>query len=139
MTIVLKQFRRLGLWHVTSSDWIEHIIRVIIPYICMYRTHVFWSTNILPHHRSTSYQYFSPIGSWYIIGQCHIIGQRHISSQIQHYRTVYVNNIMNSTVHVNNVVYLFMLLLKFLTVLNSKLLFDLLSDLSFIVKWPWCP
>ena len=63
MTIKLKQFGRSGLRHVVSSDWIEHIIRAVIMCICMYRTHVFWSTNILPRHRSTPHQHFSPIGS----------------------------------------------------------------------------
>ncbi|GAY63825.1 hypothetical protein CUMW_228810 [Citrus unshiu] len=61
-----------------------------------------------------------------------------------HDRSVYVNNVvnsnmdstvhMNSTVHVNNNIFPFMLLLRFSTVLSSKVMFVLLFDLSFIVK-----
>ncbi|GAY32012.1 hypothetical protein CUMW_273120 [Citrus unshiu] len=54
------------------------------------------------------------------------------------YHSVYVNNVVNSnmdsTVHVNNVIFPFMLFLGFSTVLSSKVMSVLLSDLSFIVK-----
>ncbi|GAY56110.1 hypothetical protein CUMW_169320 [Citrus unshiu] len=60
------------------------------------------------------------------------------------HRSVYVNSIVNnnmdntvhvnSIVHVNNSIFSFMLLLRFLTVLSSKVMSVLLSDLSFIVK-----
>lgn len=53
MVIRWKQFGCLGFRHVTSFDWMEHIIRVVIPYICMYHTHIFQSTIILPRHQST--------------------------------------------------------------------------------------
>ncbi|GAY61826.1 hypothetical protein CUMW_213030 [Citrus unshiu] len=52
--------------------------------------------------------------------------------------SVYVNNVVNSnmdsTVHVNSAIFPFMLLLRFSAVLSSKVMFVLLSDLSFIVK-----
>ncbi|GAY68016.1 hypothetical protein CUMW_260860 [Citrus unshiu] len=61
-----------------------------------------------------------------------------------HYRSVYVNSVgnsnmdntvhMNSTVHVNNDIFPLILLLRFSTVLSSKVMSVLLSDLSFIVK-----
>ncbi|GAY68620.1 hypothetical protein CUMW_265520 [Citrus unshiu] len=60
------------------------------------------------------------------------------------HQSVYVNSVvnnnidstvhMNSTVHVNNAVFPFMLLLRFSTVLSSKEMSVLSSDLSFIVK-----
>ncbi|GAY68826.1 hypothetical protein CUMW_267220 [Citrus unshiu] len=57
------------------------------------------------------------------------------------HRFVYVNSIVNSnvdnTVDVNSTVHAifsFMLLLRFSTVLSSKVMFVLSSDLSFIVK-----
>ncbi|GAY57700.1 hypothetical protein CUMW_181420 [Citrus unshiu] len=54
------------------------------------------------------------------------------------HRYVYVNSIMNSnvdsTVHVNSVIFPFMLLLRFSTVLSSKVMSVLPSDLSFIMK-----
>ncbi|GAY67446.1 hypothetical protein CUMW_256540 [Citrus unshiu] len=45
-----------------------------------------------------------------------------------------VNSNMDSTVHVNNVIFPFMLLLRFSTVLSSKVMSVLLFDLSFIMK-----
>ena len=55
-----------------------------------------------------------------------------------HHRSVYVNSVMNSnmdnTVHVNGDIFSFMLLLRFSTVLSSKMMYVLLSGLSFIVK-----
>ena len=161
---------RSGLRHMASSDWIKHIISAVIMRICMYCTHVFGSTNILPSHRSTPHNFFSLIGSWHIIGQHQLISQRYISSQyhinssnrmLPHHRSVprhwslprrrsvYVNNVMNSTVnsivyvnivvHMNNVVYFFILLLRFSTIMSSKLLSALLSNFLFLVKWPLCP
>ncbi|GAY61623.1 hypothetical protein CUMW_211440 [Citrus unshiu] len=60
------------------------------------------------------------------------------------HRSVYVNSVMNSnvdstvhvnsTVHVKNAIFPFMLLLRFSTVLSSKVMSVLPSDLSFIVK-----
>ncbi|GAY66855.1 hypothetical protein CUMW_252140 [Citrus unshiu] len=60
------------------------------------------------------------------------------------HRSIYVNSIMNSnvdsivhvnsTVHVNNAIFPFMLLLRFSTVLSSKVMSILLSDLLSIVK-----
>ncbi|GAY67652.1 hypothetical protein CUMW_258300 [Citrus unshiu] len=60
------------------------------------------------------------------------------------HRSVYVNNVMNSkvdntvhvnsTVHVKSAIFPFMLLLRFSTVLSSKVMSILPSDLSFIVK-----
>ncbi|GAY63991.1 hypothetical protein CUMW_230070 [Citrus unshiu] len=54
------------------------------------------------------------------------------------HRSVYVNSVVNSnvdsTVHVNSAIFSFMLLLRFSTVLNSKVMSVLPSDLSFIVK-----
>ena len=38
---------------------------------------------MLPHHRSTPHQYFSPIGSHHIINQHHIISQCHIIGLIE--------------------------------------------------------
>ncbi|GAY55370.1 hypothetical protein CUMW_163760 [Citrus unshiu] len=61
----------------------------------------------------------------------------HHQSMSRH-RSVYVNSVMNSNVdnivHVNNTIFCFMLLQRFLTVLSSKVMSVLLSDLSFIVK-----
>ncbi|GAY68764.1 hypothetical protein CUMW_266740 [Citrus unshiu] len=61
-----------------------------------------------------------------------------------HHRSVCVNSVVNSnmdnavhgnsTVHVNSAIFSFMLLLGFSTVLSSKVMSVLLSDLSFIVK-----
>ncbi|GAY69061.1 hypothetical protein CUMW_269090 [Citrus unshiu] len=55
-----------------------------------------------------------------------------------HHRSVYVNSVVNSnvdsTVHVNNAIFPFMLLLRFSTILSSKVMSVLPSDLSFIVK-----
>ncbi|GAY66569.1 hypothetical protein CUMW_249770 [Citrus unshiu] len=60
------------------------------------------------------------------------------------HRSVYVNSVMNSNVdstihmnsivHVNSTIFPLMLLLRFLTVLSSKVMSVLPSDLSFIVK-----
>ncbi|GAY47942.1 hypothetical protein CUMW_108220 [Citrus unshiu] len=54
------------------------------------------------------------------------------------HRSVYVNSVVNSnvdsTIHVNSVIFPFMLLLRFLTVLSSKVMFVLPSNLSFIMK-----
>ncbi|GAY61166.1 hypothetical protein CUMW_207700 [Citrus unshiu] len=60
-----------------------------------------------------------------------------------HHRSVYVSVVnsnvdntvhVNSTVYVNNVIFPFILLLKFSTVLSSKVISVLLSELSFIIK-----
>ncbi|GAY62178.1 hypothetical protein CUMW_215720 [Citrus unshiu] len=61
-----------------------------------------------------------------------------------HHHPIYVNSVLNSNmdstvyvnsiVHLNNDIFPFMLFLRFSTVLNSKVMFVLLSDLSFIVK-----
>ncbi|GAY60481.1 hypothetical protein CUMW_202280 [Citrus unshiu] len=56
------------------------------------------------------------------------------------HRSVYVNSVVNNTVHVNSTIHVnsdifpFMLLLRFSTVLSSKVMFFLPSDFSFIVK-----
>ncbi|GAY68650.1 hypothetical protein CUMW_265790 [Citrus unshiu] len=54
------------------------------------------------------------------------------------HRSVYVNSVVNSnvnsTVHVNSIIFPFMLLLRFLTVLSSKVMSIFPFDLSFIVK-----
>ena len=46
----------------------------------------------------------------------------------------FVNSNIDSTVHVNNAIFPFMFLLRFSTVLSSKVMYVLPSDLSFIVK-----
>ncbi|GAY63615.1 hypothetical protein CUMW_227040 [Citrus unshiu] len=63
---------------------------------------------------------------------------------VPRHRSVYVNSVVNSNVnstvywnsivHVNSAIFPFMLLLRFSTVLSSKIMSVLLSDLSFIVK-----
>ena len=56
MAIGLKQFERLGLRHVASSDWIEHIIRAVISCnACIVRT------------------FFGPQTYLHVIGQLYII------------------------------------------------------------------
>ena len=124
MTIRLKQFEHLGLRHLASTDWIEHIIKAVIPCICMYRTHVFRSTNILPHKQSMPHH-----SSNRMLPRHRLVPRQ---------RTVYVNSVMNSIinsiVHVNNVIYHFLLLLRFLAVLSSELLSVFRYDLSYIVK-----
>ncbi|GAY66858.1 hypothetical protein CUMW_252170 [Citrus unshiu] len=60
------------------------------------------------------------------------------------HRSVYVNSVMNSNIdstvhvnsitHVNSIIFPFMVLLRFSTVLSSKVMSILLSNLSFIVK-----
>ncbi|GAY61176.1 hypothetical protein CUMW_207800 [Citrus unshiu] len=54
------------------------------------------------------------------------------------HQSVYVISVVNSnvdsTVHVNNAIFPFMLLLRFSTVLSLKVMSVLPSDLSFIVK-----
>ncbi|GAY51744.1 hypothetical protein CUMW_136590 [Citrus unshiu] len=60
------------------------------------------------------------------------------------HRFVYVNSVVNSnidstvhvnsTIHVNSDIFPFMLLLRFSTVLSSKVMSVLPSDLSFIMK-----
>ncbi|GAY68905.1 hypothetical protein CUMW_267800 [Citrus unshiu] len=60
------------------------------------------------------------------------------------HRSVHVNSVVNSnidntvhansTIHVNSDIFPFMLLLRFSTVLSSKVMFVLPSDLLFIVK-----
>ena len=56
MAIRLKQFGRLGLRHVASSDWIEHIIRAVIKYnACIVR------------------MFFGPLTYCHITGQLYII------------------------------------------------------------------
>ena len=102
--------------------------------ICMYCTRNFWSTNMLPHHRSTVHKNFSSIESWHLISSM----PHHRSMPCHH--SVYVNSVVNSnmdkTVHVNNDIFSFILLLRLSTVLSSKVMFVFPSDLSFIVKWP---
>ncbi|GAY68448.1 hypothetical protein CUMW_264190 [Citrus unshiu] len=55
-----------------------------------------------------------------------------------HHQFVYVNSVVNSnvdsTVHVNSAIFPFMLLLRFSTILSSKVMPVLLSNLSFIMK-----
>ncbi|GAY67944.1 hypothetical protein CUMW_260350 [Citrus unshiu] len=57
---------------------------------------------------------------------------------VPRHRSVCVNNVVNSnvdsTVHVNSAIFPFMLLLRFSTVLSSKVMSVLPFDLSFIVK-----
>ncbi|GAY55704.1 hypothetical protein CUMW_166200 [Citrus unshiu] len=54
------------------------------------------------------------------------------------HRSIYVNSVVNSnvdsTVHVNNAIFPFILLIRFSTILSSKVMSGLPSDLSFIVK-----
>ncbi|GAY63056.1 hypothetical protein CUMW_222540 [Citrus unshiu] len=61
----------------------------------------------------------------------------HHRSMTRH-RSIYVNSVVNSnvdsTVHVNSVIFSFMLLLRFSTVLSLKVMSVLPSDLSFIMK-----
>ncbi|GAY68956.1 hypothetical protein CUMW_268210 [Citrus unshiu] len=63
----------------------------------------------MPHHRSISRHRFVCVNS-------------------------VVNSIMDSIVHVNNDIFPFILLLRFSTVLSSKVMSVLPSDFSFIVK-----
>ena len=86
-----------------------------------------WST---PTHQSTPLKQSMP----------HYSSNRMLSHHrlVPHHQSIYVNSVVNSTVnivYVNSVVYPFMLLLRFLIVLSSKLLSVLLSDFSFLVKW----
>ncbi|GAY55724.1 hypothetical protein CUMW_166360 [Citrus unshiu] len=57
-----------------------------------------------------------------------------------HHHSVCVNSVVNSnvdnTVHVNIAIFPFILLLRFSTVLSSKVMSVLLSEISFIVKLP---
>ena len=149
MIIRLKQFRRLELRHVASSNWIEHIIKAVIPCnACIVRMllgpliycHVTSQHHInilvqqdVTHHQSMPTHQLMPH---------HQSTPRYRSTSC--HQTVYVNSVVNSTmynivhmnsiVHVNNAIYPFMLLLGFLIVLSPKLLFVLLSDHSFIMK-----
>ncbi|GAY55707.1 hypothetical protein CUMW_166230 [Citrus unshiu] len=61
---------------------------------------------------------------------------RHRSMSCHHsvYVNIVVNSNMDSTVHMNNAIFPFILLLRFSTVLSSKVMSVLLSDLSFIGK-----
>ncbi|GAY68172.1 hypothetical protein CUMW_262050 [Citrus unshiu] len=90
------------------------------------RLKIFRTLRIVAHHQSTSNGIVTP----------HQSMPRHRS--MPHHRSVYVNSVVNSnvdsTVHVNNVIFPFMLLLWFSTVLSSKVMSVLLSELSFIVK-----
>ncbi|GAY60692.1 hypothetical protein CUMW_203980 [Citrus unshiu] len=92
---------------------------------------IIWTLRIVPHHQPTCIRIFSngivtPHQS-----------MPHRQSMSRHH-SVCVNSVVNSnmdsTVHVNNVIFLFMLLLRFSTVLSSKVMFVLLSEFLFIVK-----
>ena len=99
----------------------------------MYYTRYFWSTDMLPHHQSTVHKNFSPIGSWHLINQCHIIGPCHIidpSMWTVSWTVTYAVPYMWSMS-----IFHLMLLLRFLTILSSKVMSVLSSDLLFIVKW----
>ncbi|GAY44816.1 hypothetical protein CUMW_084750 [Citrus unshiu] len=54
------------------------------------------------------------------------------------HRSIYINSVVNSnvgnTVHMNSDIFSFILLLRFSTVLSSKVMSVLPSNLSFIVK-----
>ncbi|GAY63693.1 hypothetical protein CUMW_227700 [Citrus unshiu] len=96
-----------------------------------------WTLRIAPRHQSTCIRILSNG----IVTPHQSIP--HHQSMPRH-RSVYVNSVMNSnvdntvhvnsTVHVNNDIFPFMLLPRFSTVLSSKVMFVLPSDLSFIVK-----
>ena len=96
----------------------------------MYRTRVFWSTNMLPCHHQ---QYIRIL-----------IQQDHDTSSINATQSVYLNSVVNSnidntvyvnsTIHVNSTIFPFILLLRFSTVLSLKVMSVLPFDLSFIVK-----
>ena len=105
----------------------------IIMCICMYCTHNFWSTNMLPRHRSTGIRIFSNG-----IVTPHQSMPHHRS--MPPHRSVYVNSVVNcnmdNIVHVNSDIFPFMLLLRFSIVLSSKVMSISPSDLSFILKWP---
>ncbi|GAY56058.1 hypothetical protein CUMW_168900 [Citrus unshiu] len=97
----------------------------------------FWTLRIAPRHQSTCIRILSNR-----IVTLHQSMPHHRSMPLHH--SVYVNSVVNSnmdntvhvnsTVHVNNDIFPFMLLLRCSTVLSSKVMSVLLSDLSFIVK-----
>ncbi|GAY62987.1 hypothetical protein CUMW_221970, partial [Citrus unshiu] len=96
-----------------------------------------WTLRIVPRHQSTYIRIF-----FNGIVTPHQSIPHHRS--MPHHRSVYVNSVVNSnvdntihvnsTVHVNNDIFSFMLLLRFSTVLSSKVMSVLLFNFSFIVK-----
>ncbi|GAY68903.1 hypothetical protein CUMW_267790 [Citrus unshiu] len=97
-----------------------------------------WTLRIAPRHQSTVHG----LTTWMNSNTSNRIMTPHQSMlhhrSMPHHRSVYVNSIVNSnidsTVHVNNTIFPFMLLLRFSTVLSSKVMSVLPFDLSFIVK-----
>ncbi|GAY57705.1 hypothetical protein CUMW_181470 [Citrus unshiu] len=93
--------------------------------------------RIAPHHQSTFIRIFSNE-----IVTPHQSMPHHRS--MPRHRSVYLNSVvnsnvdntvhMNSTVYVNNDIFPFMLLLRFSTVLSSKVISVLPFDFSFILK-----
>ncbi|GAY54585.1 hypothetical protein CUMW_157820, partial [Citrus unshiu] len=96
-----------------------------------------WTLRIAPRHQLTCIRI--------------LVQQDHDTSSViphlrsmPHHRSVYMNSVVNrnidstvhvnSTVHVSSVIFPFMLLLRFSTVLSSKVMSVLPSYLSFIVK-----
>ena len=103
----------------------------------MYRTRDFWSTYMLPRHHQQYIRILvqqdrdtSSVNATSSVKatSSSVYVNSAVNSNI--YSTVYVNSI----VHVNSAIFPFMPLLRFSTVLNSKVMSVLPSDLSFIVK-----
>ena len=90
-------------------------------------TSAFRSHKMLPHHQPMLHQYFGPVASCYIIA-------------MPHYHIVYVKQcctceyyLIFERYHIY-VEYSFILLLKFSTILSSKMPSVLLSDFSLVMK-----
>ena len=121
----------------SNAVWLK-----IILCICMYHTRDFWSTTCCHVTDQQGIRIFSNR-----IMTSHQSMPHHRS--MSRHQFVYVNNVVNnnvdstvhvnSIVHVNSAIFLFMLLLRFSTVLSSKVMSVLLSDFSINLKWPWCP
>ena len=125
----------------SDTVWSRGLIENNLMY-CMYRTRVFWSTHMLPRHHK---QYIRILVQQIITPHQSMPHHRSMS----HHRSIYVNSVVNSnvdstvyvnsTVRVNSIIFPFILLLRFSTVLSSKVMSVLPFNLSFIVKWLWCP
>ncbi|GAY65083.1 hypothetical protein CUMW_238490 [Citrus unshiu] len=93
------------------------------------RLKIVWTLRIAPRHQSTCIRIFSNG-----IVTPHLSMPHHRSMPRHH--SVCVNSIMNSnmdsTVHVNNVIFTFILVLRLLTVLSSKVMSVLPSELSLL-------
>ncbi|GAY64769.1 hypothetical protein CUMW_236000 [Citrus unshiu] len=96
-----------------------------------------WILRIVPRHQSTCIRIFSNgIITPHQSMPHHRLMPRHRSVYVNSVVNSNVDNIVhiNSTVHVNSDIFPFMLLLRFSTVLSSKVMSVLLSELSFIIK-----